>query len=104
MYRKIALTTLAAGLLFVAPGICKCAHRTIYIEGSVVGAVTYGLSVKVEVTPDPNWEPQPTISIKDAKFSGKVYFDATKSEGRVRDDCTRIPDRVEVVLLKNDHE
>lgn len=91
-------------LLFAAPGMCKCVHRIIHIEGSIAGSTLDGLAVKAEVTPDPNWEPQPEISIKDGKFVGVVYFDATKSEGRVRDDCSRVPETVEVVLFRDGHE
>jgi hypothetical protein len=103
MYRNLAVLAVAAAL-FAAPGICKCRHRIIHVEGSIVSPATDGLSVKVEVTPDPNWEPQPEVSVKDGKFAGEVYFDATKSEGRVRDNCSRIPERVEVVMLKDGHE
>jgi hypothetical protein len=73
-------------------------------DGSIVGPANGGLTVKVEVIPDPNWELQPEITIKEGKFAGDVYFDATKSEGRVRDDCSRVPETVQVVLLKDGHE
>ena len=104
MYRKLALLMAGTMLLFAAPGICKCRHLIIYVEGSIVSPGTDGLSVKLEVTPDPNWEPQPDIEIKEGKFAGQVYFDATKKEGRVRDNCSRVPATVEVLLFKDGHE
>ncbi len=104
MYRNLAVLAAAAGSLFAAPGMCKCVHRIIHVEGSIVGPPSGGLTLKVEVIPDPNWEPQPEITIKDGKFAGDVYFDATKSEGRVRDDCSRVPETLQVVLFKDGHE
>jgi hypothetical protein len=103
MYRNVAVIAFA-GTLFATPGISKCVHRIIHVEGNIVSPRSDGMIVRVEVTPDPNWEPQPEISVKDGKFAGEVYFDATKSEGRVRDNCSRVPERVEVVLLKDGHE
>jgi len=102
--RRLALVIAAIMLLFAGPGVCKCAMRIIFVEGTILGPVTEDLKVIVEVTPDPNWDPQPEIVLKDGKFVGKVYFDATKSEGRVRDDCSRVPKTVEVLLLRNGHE
>lgn len=107
MYRSLAVLVVTVGSLCTTPpAACKCVNRIIYIEGSIVGSDNDGLSVKVKVvvTPDPNWEPQPEISIKDGKFSGEVYFDATKSEGRARDNCSRVPEEVEVVLLMDGRE
>jgi hypothetical protein len=90
--------------LFPVPGVCKCVNRIIYVGGSILGPIADGLKVMVEVTPDPNWEPQPDIVIKDGKFAGEVYFNATKAEGRVRDNCSRVPTTVEVLLLKDGRE
>jgi len=104
VYRKLALLMAATMLLFAASGMCKCVNRIIYIEGSVLDPIADGLKVMVEVTPDPNWEPQPDIVIKEGKFAGKVYFNATKAEGRVRDNCSRVPTTVEVLLLKDGRE
>jgi hypothetical protein len=84
--------------------MCKCVNRIIYVDGSIVGPITDRLKVIVEVTPDPNWEPQPNIAINGDKFAGEVYFNATKSEGRVRDNCSRVPTIVAVLLLKDGHE
>jgi hypothetical protein len=59
----------ATMLLFAAHGVCKCVNRIIYVEGRVLGPITDGLRVRVEVTPDPNWEPQPDIVLKDGTGS-----------------------------------
>jgi hypothetical protein len=104
LYAKLALLMIATVSLFAAPSTSKCVNRIIYVDGSIVGPVIDDLKVTVEVTPDPNWEPQPDISIKDAKFAGEVYFNATKAEGRVRDDCSRVPTTVEVLLVKHGRE
>jgi hypothetical protein len=102
--RRPCVMLAATILLFASPAVCKCGRRIIYIEGTVLGTLTDAVKVKVEVAPDPNWEPQPEIVIEDGRFVGRVYFDATKSEGRVRDNCSRVPKTVEVLLLKNGHE
>jgi len=99
--RKVALLFIVVAAVFVNSAQCKCANRIIYIEGRLTGFVTDGLSIKVDVTPDPNWEPQPSIVISDGWFSGRVYFDSTKSEGQHKDDCSRTPEKVEVILLQN---
>jgi len=104
MYRNIAALVAAAASLLATAAVGKCVHRIIHVEGQIVGPSSDGLTLRVEVTPDPNWEPQPEIPIKDGKFAGVVYFDATKSEGRVRDDCSRIRETVVVTLLKDGHE
>jgi hypothetical protein len=103
MYRNLAVIAIA-GTLLASLGISKCVHRIIHVEGNIVSPASDRMIVRVEVTPDPNWEPQPEISVKGGKFAGEVYFDATKSEARVRDNCSRVPERVEVVLLKDRHE
>src|SRR5260370_499398 len=69
----------ATMVLFVTPGVCKCVNRIIYVEGSVLGPITDGLKVIVVVTPDPNWEPQPDIEVKDGKFAGEVFFPTPQS-------------------------
>ncbi len=104
VYRKRTVLISITMLLIAGHGVCKCAKRIIFVDGTVLGPITDDLKVLVEVTPDPNSEVQPEIVIKDGKFVGKVYFDATKSEGRVRDDCSRVPETVEILLLKNGHE
>lgn len=96
--------TLFFSLVLAGVSLSKCANRVIHIEGSLDGVSTDGLKIALEVMPDPNWEPQPEISIKDTRFVGDVLFNGTKSEGRVRDDCSRVPQLVEVVLLKNGQE
>ena len=104
VYEKLALVTVATLSLFAFPGACKCVQRAIYINGSIVGPITDDLKVIAEVTPDPNWDRQPEIVLKHGKFAGEVYFDATKSEGRLRDNCSRVPTTVDVVLLKGGRE
>ena len=105
MLRGVALLGIAVELLVTAPpAICKCVHNSIYVEGSVYGPAGAKFKLRVEVTPDPNWEPQPDLSVKDGRFKGVVYFDTTKSEGRVRDNCSRVPEGVDVVLLKDGRE
>jgi hypothetical protein len=83
--------------------LAKCANLLIHIEGRVDGDSSNS-KIVVLVVPDPNWEPQPEISMKDGTFVDTVLFNVTKSEGRVRDDCSRVPKTVDVVLLKYGHE
>jgi hypothetical protein len=82
----------------------KCANEVIHIEGSIVGVSGEGLRIAIKVSPDPNWEPQPEIRIENGKFAGEVLFDSTKSEGRVRDNCSRVPGFVRVSLSRNDQQ
>jgi DNA-binding NarL/FixJ family response regulator len=82
----------------------KCANQLIHIEGSVHGASSKEFRISVDVTPDPNWEPQVEIPIEDGMFAGTVLFNSTESEGRVEDDCSRTPKIVQVTLLKDGHE
>jgi hypothetical protein len=101
--RKIAFTVI---FFFLAVGVSlsKCANRVIHVEGSLDGGSTDGYGIVLQVTPDPNREPQPEIAIKDGRFSGDAVFNGTKSEGNVRDDCSRVPQIVDVVLLKKGQE
>jgi hypothetical protein len=82
----------------------KCANEVIHIEGSIVGSGGEGFRVAIKVSPDPNWEPQPEIRIDNGKFAGEVLFNSTKSEGRVRDNCSRVPASVRVSLSLNDQQ
>lgn len=88
-------------ILFTASVLeAKCGNSFIYVDGIVTGTVG-NATVSVQVSPDPNWEPQPAISIgNDGKFQAKVYFDRTKSEGKFHQNCSRQPDTVTVQLLR----
>jgi hypothetical protein len=100
---KIAFTSILF-LLAVEVSLSKCANRVIHIEGSLDRGSTDGFRIVMHVKPDPNWEPQPEIAIRDGKFSGDALFNGTKSEGNVRDDCSRVPQIVDVILLKKGQE
>jgi hypothetical protein len=104
MHRIRPLFAAAVLLLFATPGVCKCANRFIYVDAQLAGPASDGLRIKVEVTPDPNWEPQPEIAISNGEIHGKVYFNTTKSEGHSRDNCSRVPKRVDLVVLNGEHE
>lgn len=91
-------------LLVGGEALAKCGNQVLRIEGTIDGVSGDGLRIKVLVTPEPNWEPQPEIPIKDGRFAGMVLFDRTRSEGRVRDDYSRVPDSMEVLLLRNGQE
>jgi hypothetical protein len=101
---RILVLLVVAFLLFATGAVCKCANRTIRLAGVIEGAAADGIEIAVQVTPDPNWEPQPEILIKDHKFVATVYFNIAKSEGLVRDNCSRVPETLEVVLLKDSRE
>jgi hypothetical protein len=79
-------------------------NHIIRLDGVIDGLAVNGIEIVVHVTPDPNWEPEPEIPIKDHKFVATVYFNTTKSEGRIWDNCSRVPETVEVVLLKDSRE
>jgi len=95
---------LAILLLVNRDVFAKCANRIIHVEGSAVGVSGEGLKVALYVVPEPNWEPQPDIRIENGKFAGTVLFDSTKSEGRVRDNCSRAPRSIRVLLFRNDQQ
>jgi hypothetical protein len=97
----LAVTVL---LLSAVPAVCKCANRFIYIDGQLWDSPGGNYSIKVEVTPDPNWEPQPGIVINAGVIKGKVLFNTTKAEGHFKDNCSRSPKTVEVVRLNGDRE
>lgn len=106
MRRKIMVCSLVltAGFLPMSQGIAKCAHHIIYVEGNIASASNQKLAVKIEVTPDANWEPQPEVLLSEGKFTGELYFDATRAEGRRRDNCSRAPETVDVILFQDGHE
>ena len=95
MVRQLCLVSLA--FLFTVSSYAKCGNSAIIIEGVIVGSAV-DATVAIQVAPDPNWEPQPPISI-DAKgrFRATVYFDRTKSGAR-SDTCSRKPDIVTIQL------
>ena len=94
--------TVVSLILLAASSVeAKCGNSIIYIDGVITGVMS-DTTVSVQVTPDPNWEPQPSIAVKaDETFRAMVYFDRTKAEGRIHDNCSRKPDDVTVQLLKN---
>lgn len=91
---------LSMALVTAGEASAKCGSLIIRIEGRIEGGGGDDLRVVVDVAPDPNWEPQPEIPIKGQAFVGEVLFDRTKSEGRVRDACLRVPDSLYVRLLR----
>jgi hypothetical protein len=101
--RRLPLLLLM-GVLLEGQALSKCANRVIHIEGTIEGASSDGLRIGVQVTPEPNWEPQPEMAIRSGRFAGTVLFDGTKSEGHVRDDCSRVPETMDLILLRNGQE
>ncbi|HEY6937749.1 MAG TPA: hypothetical protein VI424_11385, partial [Terriglobales bacterium] len=75
-------------LLAVSGLQAKCGNSILYIDGSLTGSAANSI-VTAHVTPDPNWEPQPAVSVdKSGTFRAIIYFDRTKPEGRIRDNCS----------------
>jgi hypothetical protein len=102
MYRTLVL--LFVLLLASAAGFSKCANRFIFVEGHIAGAEGSRLEIVVQTTPDANRD-QPKITIQERNFAGRIYFDSTKSEGRfTRDDCSRVPTTVRLLLFDNGHQ
>ncbi len=99
MYR--ILSTLVLLINLSSGNSHKCPNKFIYITGRVSGPDDSQLQIKVEVTPDANWEPQPAIKLDHGTFDGKVYFDSTKAEGTTQDVCSRVPEAVRVELYKD---
>jgi hypothetical protein len=98
-----AFVLLLLAMPIPVPGICKCGNIIIYLEGHVSGGNSDGLEILAATTPDANSGPQPKIRVKRGSFAGQVYFDSFK----VREDydiCTRIPELVEVKLLRGSHQ
>jgi hypothetical protein len=102
--RIVVLLTVATLLMFAVPSECKCVNRAIQIEGVIAGPSTGNFKIAVQVIPDPNQAQEAEIVINDHKFGGMAYFDSTKAEGRLKDNCSRVPEIVEVVLLKDGQE
>ena len=92
-------------LALAASAAGKCANRIIHVEGRVDGPRGGELRIAVVVTPDPNWEPQPPISVKEGTFTGTILFDSWKRRGViVEDNCSRVPKTVQLVLFKDGRE
>lgn len=90
---------------FASLSYAKCGNALIVVEGKVEGtssALKGNIVVRVE--PDPNWDDQPAVRFEDGKFEAQVYFDMTKSEGVVRDNCSRRPRTVTVSLIVDGRE
>jgi hypothetical protein len=95
--------TIGILLLLIQSAEAKCGNSSVTVIGRISGQ-TIGASVLVKISPDPNWEPQPDISIaSDGAFKATVYFDRTSAERSTRDNCSREPDEVTVQLFKNGH-
>jgi hypothetical protein len=90
---------------FASLSYAKCGNALIVVEGKVEGtnsAVKENIVVRVE--PDPNWDDQPAVRFEGGKFEAQVWFDMTKSEGVVRDNCSRRPRTVTVSLIVDGRE
>jgi hypothetical protein len=83
-------------------GLCKCSGLAIRLKGRVNGGEVGELRIVAETTPDANWKPQPEIVVQHGAFAGEVYFDSFKSR-EFNDICTRVPESVEVKLLRGKH-
>jgi hypothetical protein len=89
-------------LLLARCAAAKCGNSLITVEGVIVGP-NAGATISLLVSPDPNWTPQPAITIDaEGRFRATAYFDRTKSEGRRRDNCSRTPSTVTLELRKED--
>jgi len=97
--RMVVLVVIA--LASSVAGFCKCANRFVYVSGHISGQDIGGVVVGVRTIPDANWELQPEITINEGSFKGKLNFDTTKSEGRIRDNCSRNPKIVEILLFRH---
>jgi hypothetical protein len=90
---------------FASLAYAKCGNTLIVVEGYVEGtnsALQQNIAVRVD--PDPNWDDQPAVRFEDGKLEAKVWFDMTKSEGVVRDNCSRKPRTVTVSLIVDGRE
>ncbi len=87
-------------IAFPAAGACKCSGLAIHLNGHVSGREGNGLKIVAITTPDDNFAPQPKITVQHGGFAGDVYFDSFKSYDGVTHICTRVPESVEVKLLR----
>ena len=98
MLKGFVLMILA--IAFPATGACKCSGLAIHLNGHVSGGDGDRLNIVGITTPDANWEPQPKITVQHGSFAGDVYFDSFKSYDGATHICTRVPESVEVKLLR----
>jgi hypothetical protein len=90
---------------FSVPVSSKCTNLYISIKGAIVGQQNEAFRINVLVVPDPNSALHPEFPIKDSHFEGAVLFDTFESYNpRKGHKCTRVPERVRVVLLKETSE
>jgi hypothetical protein len=83
----------------------KCGNALIVVDGKVEGTSSAAKEkIVVRVEPDPNWDAQPAVRFEGGKFEAQVWFDMTKSEGAVRDNCSRMPRTVTVSLIVDERE
>ena len=101
MRRAFVLMLLA--MAFPAAGLCKCAGAAIYLLGHVSGGDSDGLEIVAITTPDANWQPLPKILVQHGSFAGAAYFDTFKRR-EFNDICTRVPESIEVKLLRGKHQ
>jgi len=87
-----------------AAAMAKCGNLTIHVNGRILGPPDKSMRIVIDVEPDPNWSPQPAIALDAGEFAGDLYFDSTKAEGKRRDDCSREPRKMLILLLKNGQE
>ncbi len=101
MRRAFVLMLLA--MAFPVAGLCKCGGAAIHLIGHVSGAEGDGLRIVAETIPDANFEPQPKITVRHGNFEGEAYFDRTmpSKEWDIR---TRVPESIEVKLLRDKHQ
>jgi hypothetical protein len=104
--RAAILTFFTILNLFIIPASShgKCANVFITIKGVIVGPQNDALKIAAQILPDPNSSTQPEFSIKNGHFEGSVLFDTTKSADAKRHECSRVPEKVHVVLLKENNE
>jgi hypothetical protein len=100
---RLALMTLLMLLVTSAPCFGKCANRFIYVNAQIVGGSDARLRVIARVEPDPS-VPQPRLVIQSGTVRGKLLFNSTRAERRRRDDCSRVPKTIELLLLDGERE
>jgi hypothetical protein len=101
MRRAFVLVLLS--MAFPVAGLCKCGGAAIHLNGHISGRESDGLKIVGETIPDANFEPQPKITVLHGNFEGDVYFDRTMPS-KEWDICTRLPESIEVMLLRGKHQ
>jgi len=99
---RTAFVLMLLAIAFPVAGLCKCGGAAIHLKGHVSGAESDGLIIVAETIPDANFEPQPKITVQRGAFDGEVYFDRTMPS-KEWDICTRVPESIEVKLLRGKH-